>query len=71
MRLSEDLSPDSNGEVTIANMPKHQELSNRLATHREAVTRELNHLEKEGIIKKGKNKELIVDIQRLQLMVWS
>lgn len=71
IRLSGDLSPDSNGEVTIANMPKHQELSNRLATHREAVTRELNHLEKEGIVKKGKNKELIVDIQRLQLMVWS
>ena len=71
MRLAKDVSPNSNGEVTIVNMPIHQELANRLATHREAVTRELNRLEKEAIIKKGKNKGLIVDIQRLQSMVWS
>ena len=71
IRLAKDVSPNSNGEVTIVNMPIHQELANRLATHREAVTRELNRLEKEAIIKKGKNKDLIVDIQRLQSMVWS
>ncbi len=71
IRLARDISSNSNGEVTITNMPTHQELANRLATHREAVTRELNNLEKSKVIKKGKNKTLILDIQKLQSMVWS
>ncbi len=71
IRLAKDISPNGNGEVIIDNMPKHQELANRLATHREAVTRELNHLEKNDVIKKGGNKTLILDIQKLQEMVWS
>lgn len=71
IRLAKDVNPNSLGEVTIDNMPKHQELANRLATHREAVTRELNRLEKDGVIKKSKNKGLILDIQKLESMVWN
>jgi CRP/FNR family cyclic AMP-dependent transcriptional regulator len=71
IRLAKGISPNSQGEVTIENMPKHQELANRLATHREAVTRELNRLEKDGVIKKNKSKGLILDIQKLESMVWS
>jgi len=69
IRLAKDIKPNSNGEVTITNMPKHQELANRLATHREAVTRELNRLEKDEVIKKNKNKVLVLDIQKLELMI--
>jgi CRP-like cAMP-binding protein len=53
----------------IKNMPKHQELANRLATHREAVSRELTALEKAGIIARHKDSVLIHDIETLQYMV--
>ncbi|MCP4433656.1 MAG: Crp/Fnr family transcriptional regulator, partial [Gammaproteobacteria bacterium] len=71
IRLAKSIRPDRNDEVTIPNMLTHQELANRLATHREAVTRELNYLEKNDVVKKGKNKTLVLDIQKLQSMVWS
>jgi len=71
MRLAKGISPNSSGEVTIVNMPIHQELANRLATHREAVTRELNRLENENVIKKDKAKSIILNVEKLQLMVWS
>jgi CRP/FNR family cyclic AMP-dependent transcriptional regulator len=71
LRLAKVVSDNTVGEVVLTNMPKHQELANRLATHREAVTRELNRLEKSGIIKKIKTKISIPDIQKLQTMIWS
>ena len=71
IRLAKDLVADSNGLVTIHNMPTHQELANRLATHREAVTRELNNLEKNSVITKSRNKTLILDKEKLESMVWS
>lgn len=71
IRLAKDLIPDINGLVTLNNMPTHQEIANRLATHREAVTRELSRLEKDGVINKGKNKTVELDIEELQANVWS
>lgn len=71
LRLAKNASTNITGEITIENMPKHQELANRLATHREAVTRELNYLEKKGVIIRGKNIISIPDIQKLQSMVWN
>ena len=70
IRLGREVSENVIGEVVLTNMPKHQELANRLATHREAVTRELNRLEKSGIIKKIKTEMSIPDIQKLQSMIW-
>ena len=66
LRLAEDVVTDDSDMVTIPNMPTHQELANRLATHREAVTRELNRLEKEGLIEKSKGQFRILDIEKLQ-----
>jgi CRP/FNR family cyclic AMP-dependent transcriptional regulator len=71
LRLAKEVSENTVGEVLLTNMPKHQELANRLATHREAVTRELNRLEKSGIIKKIKTKISIPDIQKLESMIWN
>lgn len=71
IRLAIDVEPNADGEITVANMPTHQELANRLATHREAVTRELNNLEKNSVIKKSRNKTLILDKKKLESMVWS
>lgn len=58
------------GAIEINNMPKHQELASRLATRREAVTKELSSLEKAGIIERQKGSFLICDIHRLQAMVF-
>ncbi len=67
LRLAKEAGLD--GGVTIPNMPTHQELANRLATHREAVTRELNNLEKAGVITKNKSSVVIHDLQKLQSTV--
>lgn len=57
------------GTVEIPNMPKQQEIASRLATHREAVSRELSALEKAGLIKRGKGRLLILDLARLQASI--
>lgn len=56
--------------ATIRNMPTHQELANQLATHREAVSRELSSLEKAGLIEKHKHMLIVTDFEKLRTMVW-
>ncbi len=48
--------------------PSHYEIATRIATHREAVSRELGHLVSENIIELGKRKIKIRDIDRLRLI---
>jgi len=48
--------------------PSHYEIATRIATHREAVSRELGHLVSENIIELGKRRIKICDIDRLRLM---
>jgi len=53
----------------IEKLPTHEQLANRVATHREAVTKEISNLAKNGYIqKKGKRVE-IVDVQRLRSLL--
>lgn len=58
------------GVAFVENPPKHQELASRLATHREAVTRELNDLQKNNLIKKEKNLLIFLDLEELQKIIW-
>jgi CRP-like cAMP-binding protein len=55
--------------VTITPVPTHADLANRIGTHREAVTRELGVLARQGIVLKKANKIIIHDMERLQRMV--
>ena len=64
--LSTESGKDIVGAIEIRNMPKHQELANRLATHREAVSRELSALEKSGLIKKGRGSLQVLDLDALR-----
>jgi len=48
--------------------PSHYEIATRIATHREAVSRELGHLVSENIIELGKRRIKICDIDRLRLI---
>jgi len=62
------VSHDDNA-ITLHSPPTHQELANQILTHREAVTRELNRLEKSGIIQRQKGKLTIIDMMRLRELI--
>ncbi len=68
LRLAREQSPDDNS-AEIKPAPKHAEIASRISTHREAVTRELNHLEQAGLIERPGGTIVIRDLQRLAEMV--
>ena len=49
--------------------PKHTDIASRVSTHREAVTREINHLSRTGIIERQGNALWIPDVNRLADLV--
>jgi len=49
--------------------PTHAELASRISTHREAVTRELNHLSRDGLIERQPGALAIHDVERLARLV--
>jgi CRP/FNR family cyclic AMP-dependent transcriptional regulator len=53
----------------IVPMPTHVEIANRVSTHREAVTRELNRLSRLGIIERRGGTLLVKAVDRLTEMV--
>jgi CRP/FNR family transcriptional regulator, cyclic AMP receptor protein len=54
----------------IHSMPTHAELANRVATHREAVTRVLHGLELGGLILRDGKKLTLLDRDRLRRALW-
>jgi CRP-like cAMP-binding protein len=68
LRLAHRRGIDGNKSV-IAPAPTHSEIASRLSTHREAVTRELNALARDGLIERGSGKLVITDVARLARMV--
>ncbi|WP_052692016.1 Crp/Fnr family transcriptional regulator [Teredinibacter purpureus] len=70
IRIAQTKGVPVDGGILIDPMPTHQELASRIATHREAVTRELNRMAKsEGIIvRKGKG-VLVPDLNVLKALV--
>ena len=59
----------TNNKVVIDPSPTHSEFANRISTHREAVTRELNRLSEIGLIERKGTSICVNDIQRLEQMV--
>lgn len=64
LRLARENSSDGRSAV-IERMPTHIEIANRINTHREAVTRELNELIRLGLIKKDRRVLNVPDIDTL------
>ena len=56
-------------EVEINDMPTHEEIANRITTHREAVTKEFSFLTKQGLIKKEGKKLIVPDVQALANLI--
>ncbi len=57
------------GRVIIKPVPTHADISTRISSHREAVTRELKRLEQKGLLERHHDKWIILDLERLQTMV--
>lgn len=57
------------GEVAIPDAPTHAEIASRVATHREAVTRECKQLEAMGLIEWRPGRHVIKDVGKLERLV--
>jgi CRP/FNR family cyclic AMP-dependent transcriptional regulator len=63
------LAPREGKGARITPPPSHVEIASRVSTHREAVTRELTHLCRIGIIERRDDALVVKDIDRLAGMV--
>jgi CRP-like cAMP-binding protein len=69
LRIARHVAPKGN-VARIVPAPTHAHIASCVSTHREAVTRELNRLSKEGVIEQQKQACLLVrDIDRLAAMI--
>ncbi len=68
LRLALSFQPTGN-VVTVSPFPTHAEFASRIATHREAVTREINALARAGLLSKGSGKITINDLAAFQTRV--
>lgn len=57
------------GPIILADFPTHKKLASFLGTHREAVSRELRELAKEGIVSQKGRILRILDLERLNAML--
>lgn len=68
LRMASDATVQSNC-AEIADFPTHAEFASRISTHREAVTREINALERRNLIRRRRGSFVVCDYQRLSDMV--
>jgi CRP/FNR family cyclic AMP-dependent transcriptional regulator len=68
LRLA-SLAPKEGTSARVAPAPTHSEIASRVSTHREAVTRELNRLSRDGIIERQDKALIIRDVERLAAML--
>jgi CRP/FNR family cyclic AMP-dependent transcriptional regulator len=68
LRLAKS-APRDGKAARIESMPTHDEIASRVSTHREAVTRELNHLSRIGIVERNGRALVVRDMARLDAMV--
>ena len=59
----------SDGRIVVSPPPTHAELAARISTHREAVTKCLSALEREGAILRGRAAIALLDAARLRRIV--
>jgi CRP/FNR family transcriptional regulator, cyclic AMP receptor protein len=68
LRLAREHMQGAN-KAAITPAPTHSEIASRVSTHREAVTRELNHLAQDGLIERHRGGLTILDVARLSRLV--
>ena len=60
---------NEDGSARLSPAPTHAEIASRISSHREAVTRELNRLDHDGVIRRNGSTWVIQDISLLSRMV--
>ncbi len=68
LRLARESERDGN-TARISPAPTHADIASRISTHREAVTRELNDLTKNGLISRDGRTLIICDVEELERLV--
>ena len=68
LRLARDHG-DGGNQAIISPAPTHADIASRVTTHREAVTRELNALAREGLFEQRGGALVISDVARLARLV--
>lgn len=68
LRLARERGVEGNAAV-LSPAPTHADIASRVATHREAVTRELNALARDGLIERQHGALVIPDVDRLARLV--
>jgi CRP-like cAMP-binding protein len=68
LRLSRP-EPKQPGRAVVSPPPIHGEVAARVATRREEVARQLNALEKDGLIERSRGAIALVDVDRLRRLV--
>lgn len=68
LRIGRESEPTGNIAV-IEPPPRHADIANRIATHREAVSRELSRLSRDGLLQRRGKALVITDLERLQRLV--
>lgn len=70
LRLARQSSPTEDGKgAIILSLPTHADIASRVSTHREAVTRALNELARQGLIEKQRRRMIVRDLNVLSLVV--
>lgn len=64
LRLARE-SASGNDLATIHDFPTHREIANRVNTHREAVTKELNELSRIGLLEQNRRVLTVTSLSRL------
>ena len=59
------LNNDGENTAIIEKMPTHEEIANKISTHREAVTKEFGYLVKEKLIEKQGRTIIVPDLDKL------
>lgn len=68
LRLARESERDDN-TARISPAPTHADIASRISTHREAVTRELNELTKNGLISRDGRTLIVSDMEELARLV--
>ena len=68
LRLARDHMTGANA-AEVKPMPKHGEIASWVSTHREAVTRELNFLDRAGVIERHPGRLVVRDVAKLAALV--
>ncbi len=68
LRMAKD-NMTGDQDAVIENMPTHEAIANKIASHREAVTKELSHLVKRGLIEKNGKTLIIPNVNALSATI--